>query len=449
MATKLVKLTGGDYSTMAAYASYLNALALSAPEVCEVGDGGAIVDTAEVTFGGWTGGSGTNTVTFRPATGAGFGSHASKLTNALRWNASNGAALSGGAGYQPGYTFTGTHVIIDGLQIRTTATSSNHTLKVTDNTTVRNCIIYGGMEANRRVLLADGATITLQNLLVVLTNNSGSRGVDISGVSVTFDGGIVAATNSSAGDGIRVSYASNPITIRNVAVYGFSTTDFSGSTSSGSTNNATSNASFSSGSYSTSGQTSIVGATEFESVTAGSEDFRLKSTSAKLKDNGATVGLTADIVGTTRTAPYDIGVWELVSGSAFNVVAAAAIGIAGTGAVSGNIGWVQNVAASAAVAVAGAIAVSGDVQFEIKKWRVPTTAPATTAVHVTIMSGTSPTYTIVTQATAVVDADGYAEIPATGTVGTKRLAHVHNFDDDTETDSIYGGPGIAELVDVG
>lgn len=137
------------------------------------------------------------------------------------------------------------------------------------------------------------------------------------------------------------------------------------------------------------------------------------------------------------------------SGSPFDIASTAAIGITGAATLTGNIGWVQNVLASAAIAVSGSLGVSGDIAFEIKRWRVPTTAPGGTDVHVTILSGASPTYSIVTQAAAVADTDGFVEIPATGTIGTKRLAFVHNFDDDTDTVSIYGGPGIAELIDAG
>ena len=79
-------------------------------------------------------------------------------------------------------------------------------------------------------------------------------------------------------------------------------------------------------------------------------------------------------------------------------------------------------------------------------WRVPTSAATGTSVHITIFSGSTPTYTIVTQGTAVVDSGGNASIPSASSVGTKAFAFVHNYTDDTNTVSIHGGPGIATVA---
>ena len=80
--------------------------------------------------------------------------------------------------------------------------------------------------------------------------------------------------------------------------------------------------------------------------------------------------------------------------------------------------------------------------------RVPTNAPQDTAVHVVVLSGASPTYAIATQGAATIDADGNADISGSGTAGDKAFAFVHNYSDDTDTTSIYGGPAIATLVEV-
>jgi hypothetical protein len=78
-------------------------------------------------------------------------------------------------------------------------------------------------------------------------------------------------------------------------------------------------------------------------------------------------------------------------------------------------------------------------------WRVPTTAPNGTSVHVIVMSGSSPTYGLLSQGTAVV-AGGYADLPGAGSVGTKAFGFVHNYSDNTATTSIRGGPSIATLT---
>lgn len=101
------------------------------------------------------------------------------------------------------------------------------------------------------------------------------------------------------------------------------------------------------------------------------------------------------------------------------------------------------------LALSGSLSIAGDIASVIKKWRVPTTAAESTAVHVVVLSGTSPTYSIEAQGTATVDASGNADISGAGTIGTKALAFVHNYDDNDATTSINGGAGIATLVDAG
>lgn len=128
MATKTLGLTGRDYSTLAAWASYVNALSLSANEILEVyNDGGAVADTTSVVVGGWT--ANGFSVTMRPASGQGIKDNANKLTNALRWNASNGAALTTSIGYTYGYDFVGANLVIQDLQFRASASSSSATAR--------------------------------------------------------------------------------------------------------------------------------------------------------------------------------------------------------------------------------------------------------------------------------------------------------------------------------
>lgn len=101
------------------------------------------------------------------------------------------------------------------------------------------------------------------------------------------------------------------------------------------------------------------------------------------------------------------------------------------------------------IAMSGALRVSGDIEIQIKRWRVPTNAAQGTAVHLVVFSGTTVPYAILAQGAATVDASGFAEIAAAGTIGTKALAVAHNFDGDTNTTSIFGGPCIAQIIDAG
>jgi hypothetical protein len=78
-------------------------------------------------------------------------------------------------------------------------------------------------------------------------------------------------------------------------------------------------------------------------------------------------------------------------------------------------------------------------------WRIPTNAPNGTAVHATVFSGASPTYAILAQGAAVV-AGGFVDIPGIGTIGAKAFAFVHNYNDNTATVNMRGGPAIATLT---
>jgi hypothetical protein len=80
-------------------------------------------------------------------------------------------------------------------------------------------------------------------------------------------------------------------------------------------------------------------------------------------------------------------------------------------------------------------------------WRVPTNAANGTAVHAMIMSGVSPNYSVLAQGNAVV-AGGYVDLPGAGTPGTLAFAFVHNYNDNTATTSIRGGPAIATLTSI-
>lgn len=316
MATKTLGLTGRDYSTMAAWASYVNALTLSAPEVLEVyNDGGAVADTAQVIVNGYSGASGTNTITIRPASGQGFRDHANKLTNALRYNTANGAALTSNAGYLGGgsdYEFTGGYTIIDGLQIRSTASSPPAVKLSGTSAELKNCIV----EAAGASAVVDQRSGTLLRNSVLMAKGS-ANGINTSGGSITVENCTIVKIGSASGSGVAVSYGGT-VLMKNTVIAGFTddTTTASGGTFSAScANNATSKSAFDvTNAGAGTPQVSIAAGTDLESLTSSSEDCRIKAGSTKLIDTGVTIsGLTTDIVGQTRGAALDIGAWEYVA----------------------------------------------------------------------------------------------------------------------------------------
>jgi hypothetical protein len=122
-----------------------------------------------------------------------------------------------------------------------------------------------------------------------------------------------------------------------------------------------------------------------------------------------------------------------------NLATTAVAGALSTGALSVNKALTG--AAIAQAVGAAALQVFGLV------WRIPTSAPNGTALHVLVMNGSSPSYGILAQGTAIV-AGGYIDVPGTGSAGTKAFALVHNYNDNTATTSIRGGPSIATLTSI-
>ena len=334
MATKTLGLTARDYSTLAAWASYVNALNLSANEICDVyNDGGAVADTVQVTVSGWT--ANGFTVTLRAASGQGFGDNANKLTNALRYNASNGAALTNNVGYTDAYRFGSSSLIVTGLQFIATASTASSAIKIWSGTTVNRCILQRAAGGSY-VVSQNGTNFTINDSLILHAGAGGGVQTTDTGVAIN---GCTIATTGATGIGIAQTYAVNPV-VKNTAIYGFPI-DVQNTAGSGTTNNATDKGTFGGTGWGVSGQTSLSSA-DFESVTSGSSDWRIKTGSTKLINTGAgSVGSGLSVVGTTRGATYDVGAWEVAaSGSTAQgtTVTATASVIGGTatgGAVSG------------------------------------------------------------------------------------------------------------------
>jgi hypothetical protein len=310
MATKSIGTTGRDYATMALWASYVNALSLSAPELGEVYNDGTITDTAGVTLGGWTGGSVTNTVTLRPASGQGIRDHANKLTNALRFNQSNGVAFTNSLYSGTVLTLSGAFLTLDGLQWKSTGSNNTGINASSATVTITNCILQNDTAGSGRVISFNN-TGSIENTLIIATGASSGGGIECASVSPTITGCTVVKLGTASGTGIR-RYSSGSPVVKNTAVIGW-TTDYSGTFSASSTNNATDKGAFGGTNVSTSGQVSI-GSSDFENLSSGTADLRIKAGSTKLIDTGATAGSGVDIVNTTRGATYDIGVWEYTAG---------------------------------------------------------------------------------------------------------------------------------------
>lgn len=312
MATKTIGTSGRDYSTLAAWASYANALSLSAPEIANCyNDGGAeiVEGGSAVTVGGWTGADATNTVTLQAASGQGFWDNASVQSNALYYNGANGVAFKNSGNYSDAFIFSGAYLRVIGLQFRHTIGNDNNAMRISAATsTIDKCIFQSVGNSSGISVFTFEAAASISNCLIVSTNSG--KAVNFNVVAGTMIGCTLVSTAGAATTAMGANYCS-PI-VKNCVGYGF-TGNFDSSQfelDASCTNNAT-DVGFLRSNVAQNGQTGVVSG-DFE---AAGSDYRLASGSTNLKDQGATTGNAWDIANTARPqgSAYDIGCWEYVA----------------------------------------------------------------------------------------------------------------------------------------
>lgn len=277
--------------------------------------------TTQLVIGGSTTDS-THTITLTTGAGQGFKDNAGAATNALRYNASNGAAITGAKHYGDIVSVTDNFVTLQNLQFRNS--DSNCLGAVTTSGTdfvADSCIFQSFVASDGACLDLGGARSTAKNCLVIVDSASGLAGLRFNDVGSGINCTVVKPSNRAAsGTGIKTRYAA--VTVQNCAVAGFTTAIATVSGTFSGSGNAIDGSSYPTG---LSGQTSLTIATEFVQPSNASSvmDWRLNSTSVKCKDNGTSSGApSTDIIGTSRPqgSAYDVGAWELISAAAATVV---------------------------------------------------------------------------------------------------------------------------------
>lgn len=308
-----------DYATVALWESYLNGLGAFADH--QVGrvlwaSSANELTGAPFTFDGSSPGGYTIILEAGDANGAAGGSfrnNANKLTNALRYNASNGAAIritsvTGHGVYDANVTLRYLQFKMDIAYHDLVNMESADAGRVIDS-----CIFCMAAPAASSVAIVRGSQAwTITNSLLYYTgtaNGNGTGSAAYSCISVTGNPGGVTATNCTCAStdtsvttraALGKDYTADVMDARNIVCFGLGD-DYKGVSTNLTLNNIASDQA--SGLPVGSGhQYSVVGTTEFESVTMGSEDFRLKSTSVKCLNNGTNTSAPAlDIIGQTRS----------------------------------------------------------------------------------------------------------------------------------------------------
>lgn len=286
------------------------------------------------------------------AAGESIADHASKLTNALRYDASKGAALRSTTAWGSAITISENYFRLERMQVQHDNSNGNAITGAGTNVTIDQCIVEakGGKAAD----LNTGAV--LKNSLLI--SRKGGTDCIVALWNSTVANCIFAAPSDITPPtyGIRRNYWS-AFTAVNLGIFGAAS--LATSTTGGTfTNCATDRSSPPSGFTTVAYDTST--GSGFENTTNGTHDYRIKSTSA-LKDAGTATGApSTDIVGTTRPqgGSYDIGVWEYA--------AAGSTARTATTSLSAAIQLAQQLSASTSVAVQASQAVSTTVQTAVQ-----------------------------------------------------------------------------------
>lgn len=323
MATVVTKTIGptGDYTTLAAWFAACPADLVTSDIIWrgEVQNTELTGDTILLTISGKTVDS-TRYVELTAAAGASFADNANVRTNALRYNASNGASIRSSVGYAPVIKIEQNYTRISRLQIQGTATGGGAYCAVKavgySNVDIDKCVIESWSSStpageNGGVIALYGSGTRARNSAIIsrstATDNCLAR---ISTGTAIYNCSLVSL-GATLSNGVIGDYGS--ATLRNCYIGGI-TTLLSGSTSFTAENSATS--------VTASGWSTVAMSDAFESVTDGSHDLRLKSGSP-LIDAGTTDSTYAanDISGLVRSGSWDIGAWESASSGATDATA--------------------------------------------------------------------------------------------------------------------------------
>lgn len=311
MATVVTKTvgTGGDYADWAAFIAACPTNLVSLDQQWDVlfknqvhsSSTGFDFSTARTT-------SATCFFRFKAEPGAAWHENASARTRAFAHDTSYGAALvssSSGIAFAINVSYT----LVSGLLISTSSVSATaqSALRVQSSATncdVDKCIISGACRNTslKGVVNISGPTNYLRNSLVVQTATDLAAVIMSCGTSVRVINVTAVALNAKLNIGLDTSTGTAPV-IKNVGVFNATTVE-SG------TNAALKTTCFAD-SVQTGWSVAPYSTATFESVTAGSPDFRVKAGSA-LIDAGtvdATYAVT-DATGTARAGATDVGAWE-------------------------------------------------------------------------------------------------------------------------------------------
>lgn len=254
-------------------------------------------------------------LTIRPASGQGFRDHASKTTNALRYNQSNGVAVSDSPFLTPLINVGAYKITLDGLQLKHTNFYAIGGTGGSTNLTIKNCLVVGERDDTEVIAAESAGTCSIVNNVVIQSGDAAAAVAAGPGTVMRNNTVVYIGSGSSSSTGVTAN--GGALTAIGNAVFGFTNafgTGFLGSFHASCDYNATNLGSTGTGTGSNN-VTSLTYSSQFEAVgTYGSEDLRVKAGSSLINAGTYDAAIDPDIISRTRDGSTPtIGAWEYLA----------------------------------------------------------------------------------------------------------------------------------------
>lgn len=319
--TKSIGSAGGrDYSTIQAWEDALPASLVTADTI-QIGE---IYNDSEFTVAGQTtiGGETTDATRYIALTvtaGQSFQDNANVRTNALKYNASNGAAIRRTSNYGSAFVVNANYTRLIRLQIKHGGNPTGFGLDATATNIILKYLIVEAL--NTAIVFKSSGGVGVN--LIAINRGTAGDGMAIQDGATVFNATVIRPSDiSAAGVGLSGGYAASQV--QSSAIFGFSTAMSAAYnwTTANCKNNATNLAS---GLHGSGNQHSVTysSTSPFVGATNAATDARLANDGNALINNGLYDGTNVpdDISLATRNNPPEIGAWELVTAAATNLIA--------------------------------------------------------------------------------------------------------------------------------
>lgn len=311
---KTIGTTGRDYSTIQAWEDAKPANLVTADQVWK----GECYNDSEFTAGVTIAGSTTDATRFTwltAASGQGFADHPNRLTNALRYNRSNGVGVSiTGDNYAAILRMEENYCVVSRMQFKSsgTYTNSNSSANISNQNCRFDSNIFEYTGTVTLLSVGHDAIVVVNNVLVANGTNLAANVVGVAGYNGVFVSNTIVrpSDRAAAGTGIALAAGYTGTLVQNNAVFNL-TSAFGGAggTHASSGYNLTDAAS----APGSNNQVSKTFANQFQGTTSSAQDWRIKSGADAINNGTRAQSYTndLDIVATARsvTTPT-IGAWE-------------------------------------------------------------------------------------------------------------------------------------------